>query len=149
MQGLFNWLPSAAGSGETVDVVNKKFWIYWAISAPLTAATIVGWAIWWRYEMRRYPTDPSDNTAAAPAGFAAQIMETLGWTAGDVNPPPVAKRKLDNWVFGGRRRQSKLGIDGNPDVDPADLLMDTEAGAVRSPITSPKSPLRTSTQTSP
>jgi glutamate-1-semialdehyde 2,1-aminomutase len=148
MQGLFNWEPGTTDSGGEVDVVNDKFWIYWAISAPLTVITITGWAIWWRIEMNRYPKDPSDE-AVPPAGFAAQIMETLGWTPSDVNPPPTEKNRIDNWVFGGRRRRSKLGVDGNPEVDPADLLMEAEAGAAQSPVTSPKSPLRTSNQLFP
>jgi hypothetical protein len=144
MQGLFNWEPGTTSSGEKEDVVNKRFWIYWAITAPLTFVTIVGWAIWWKFEMKRYPKDADD--AAAPAGFAAQIMETLGWGANDVKQPPSEKKRHDNWVFGGRRRPSKLGVDGNPDGNEDNLFLDTEAGATRSPVVSPKSPLDTTNQ---
>jgi hypothetical protein len=137
MQGLFNWEPSAAGDGDApVKVVNSRFWIYWATALPLTAVTLIGWAIWWRIEMRRYP-DEEGEKASAPPGFAAQIMETLGWQPADVVPAATEKRMRDNFVFGGRRRQSKLGVDGNPSESE---IIQAEAGARQSPYVSPKSP---------
>ena len=133
MQGLFNWESTASdGEGDDLDVVSPKFWIYWVTAIPLTLVTLIGWAIWWRYEIKRYPDDPEDH-APAPPGFVTQLMETLGWSAADIQPTPE-KRQRDTWVFGGQRRQSKLGNESSE-------ILDAEAAAaMRSPYTTPKSP---------
>ena len=135
MQGLFNWESTASDEGGDLQVVSPKFWIYWATAIPLTLATLIGWAIWWRIEIRRYPDDPEDNVPAPP-GFVTQLMETLGWSAADIASTPE-KRQRDTWVFGGRRRQSKLTLESSE-------IIDAEAAATRSPFTSPKSPLQPS-----
>lgn len=132
MQGLFNWEPGSGGAdGPAPPVVSKKFWIYWVVAVPLTALTLVGWAIWWRIEVKRYPDDPDDKSNLPP-GFVASIMETMGWKPSDV--APAAKVHHDHFVFGGRRRASKLGVDGNPSLM---SVVDAEAGA----FASPKSPV--------
>jgi hypothetical protein len=38
---LFNW---DAGPGETVVIA--RFWIYWAVTVPLTLVTIASWLLW-------------------------------------------------------------------------------------------------------
>jgi hypothetical protein len=145
MQGLFNWEPSGGGdSDEPLDVVSSRFWIYWATAVPLTILTLVGWAIWWRVEMRRYP-DEEGEQKPAPPGFAKQIMETLGLQPADVTPAP-RERKRDTFVFGGRRRAEKMGVDGNPTESE---ILQAEAGALRSPHVSPKSPLESTNRPFP
>lgn len=146
MQGLFNWIPTTDDDGNRVNVVNDKFWIYWAISVPLTIITLIGWGLWWRVEMKRYPKDESEkeDEPKTPPGWIAQMMETLGWTKDEVIPPPEKRpRKSHSWVFGGVRRKSKLGVDGNPTSLSTNMLADTEAGAGQSPLelVSPKSQL--------
>lgn len=48
---MFNWR-----FGEDSNVA-KDFWIYWAIAVPLTIVTISGWALWWKFEKRRFERD--------------------------------------------------------------------------------------------
>ena len=100
----------------------------------------------WRYEMKRYPDSDEDKPVDPPPGFVSQIMETLGWKASDVTQTQSTKRKRDNFIFGGRRRQSKMGIDGNP--SPGEVT-DAEAGAPESPFLSTKSPLHASNRPFP
>jgi len=88
--------------------------------------------------MKRYPDDPEDNPPTPP-GFVAQIMETLGWSAAQAAEADIAstqERRQREWVFGGRRRHSKLGIETS-----ASDILDAEASALRGPITSPKTAL--------
>lgn len=143
MQGLFNWIPTTDVNGNVVNVVNDKFWIYWAISVPLTIITLIGWGFWWRVEMERYPKDETEKEELkTPPGWIAQMMETLGWSKDEVFPPSQTEpRKSHSWVFGGVRRKSKLGVDGNPLSLSMNQLADTEAGTTQSPLelVSPKS----------
>ncbi|KIX02237.1 uncharacterized protein Z518_08176 [Rhinocladiella mackenziei CBS 650.93] len=43
-------------NGQT-HTVSPQFWIYWAVTIPLTIVTLAGWAIWWRVEQRRFDFD--------------------------------------------------------------------------------------------
>ena len=45
---LFQWTASTDG-----QVVSKRFWVYWAVTVPLTLATLLAWAVWTRRETRR------------------------------------------------------------------------------------------------
>jgi hypothetical protein len=47
---MFQWQPSGGADG----VISDKFWIYWAIAIPLTALTVIGWGVWWRWELNQY-----------------------------------------------------------------------------------------------
>lgn len=37
---MFNWQAGGTGSEKTLS---SKFWVYWAVAAPLTAAVMFGW----------------------------------------------------------------------------------------------------------
>ena len=55
---MFNWQYSEGrtdGQSPGGAVVSTRFWLYWAIAVPLTLATLMGWGVWWRVEMRRNP----------------------------------------------------------------------------------------------
>lgn len=95
--------------------------------------------------MKRYPDSEDDKLSPPPPGFVDQIKETLGWRTADI-VRPEDKKKRDTFVFGGRRRQSKFGVDGNPSTSD---LFDTEAGAMQGHFSSPKSPADTSQQPFP
>ncbi|KIW09022.1 hypothetical protein, variant [Verruconis gallopava] len=77
IQGIFNWVPGTTDNGEKIDVVSDYFWIYWAISVPLTVITILGWAVWWRYELKRYPLDSASETKPW-ADHTTRLVERLG-----------------------------------------------------------------------
>ena len=42
---LFNWQAERQS-----DVVNSRFWIYWAVTVPGTLAVLVAWRFWWQFE---------------------------------------------------------------------------------------------------
>lgn len=49
---MFDWQYESNSGGTTL--LSNRFWIYWVVSIPLTMITLVGWAVWWKIEMRRY-----------------------------------------------------------------------------------------------
>jgi hypothetical protein len=49
---MFNW------QGKNPDaVVSSKFWIYWAVTLPLTVIVALSWRLWWSWEKRHYDRD--------------------------------------------------------------------------------------------
>lgn len=61
---MFNWqISSGNGSSITASndntMVTSNFWIYWAVSVPLTLVVLLAWRLWWHYEksyyQRKYP----------------------------------------------------------------------------------------------
>lgn len=70
---MFNWEDQ--GSDRTVS---SKFWIYWAVAAPLTVMTLGGWGLWWNFEKHRYD----------------EHLESTVKRAGEVKPPPWWQRLL-------------------------------------------------------
>lgn len=52
---MFQWQSNSGGDGEqSSEIVSDKFWIYWAATVPLTALTVLGWGVWWRWELKEY-----------------------------------------------------------------------------------------------
>lgn len=49
---MFSWSQSSSSDGTSV--VSNKFWIYWAVTIPLTLATIIIWRLWWLWQERSY-----------------------------------------------------------------------------------------------
>ncbi|KAF2232597.1 hypothetical protein EV356DRAFT_505127 [Viridothelium virens] len=47
---FFNYAPGSEGEPEAF-MVSQRFWLYWAVSVPLTGATMGLWYLW----MRLYP----------------------------------------------------------------------------------------------
>ncbi|KAF2834533.1 hypothetical protein M501DRAFT_922224, partial [Patellaria atrata CBS 101060] len=41
---IFKW-----DANEASGVISARFWIYWAITVPLTLLTFVTWGLWMRY----------------------------------------------------------------------------------------------------
>jgi hypothetical protein len=41
---MFDW----ESNGK--DTISPNFWIYWAVSIPLTLITAGGWRVWWHYQ---------------------------------------------------------------------------------------------------
>ncbi|KAK0725499.1 hypothetical protein B0H67DRAFT_598733 [Lasiosphaeris hirsuta] len=55
---MFNWQTSTSnGSPEEAageSAVTPSFWIYWAVTIPLTLFIMVGWWVWWQYQRQYY-----------------------------------------------------------------------------------------------
>lgn len=54
--GMFEWQSSTVGGDDNVPErsVSPDFWIYWAVTIPLTLITLAGWATWWKIEEQRF-----------------------------------------------------------------------------------------------
>ena len=46
---LFQWRPTTVGESS----MGEQFWVYWAVSVPLTVLTVAFCAVWTRRQMRR------------------------------------------------------------------------------------------------
>ena len=68
---MFSW--SGGTSQDSSEVVSHRFWIYWAITIPLTALTIIIWRVWWIWQERGYQKDVKE--AVGEAGNAAEVDE--------------------------------------------------------------------------
>ena len=42
---FFNFSPKTGGQGETPQVADN-FWIYWAVTAPITIVVVIAWLLW-------------------------------------------------------------------------------------------------------
>ncbi|GAP82627.2 hypothetical protein SAMD00023353_0101590 [Rosellinia necatrix] len=65
--GLFDW----QGGGM---VVSDMFWVYWALSVPLTILVGVGWRVWWSFEKKRFDKDVNAEIKASSGNG-----EISGW----------------------------------------------------------------------
>jgi len=52
---MFSWSSSDSSSSNSTDpMVSTKFWIYWAVTIPLTLFVMFLWRIWWLWQERIY-----------------------------------------------------------------------------------------------
>lgn len=62
--GIFNWQPDDSSGGGTA-VVSYDFWVYWALTIPLTILILVLWRAWWvgqdRYFRKHLSKDLSEE----------------------------------------------------------------------------------------
>lgn len=114
---MFAWPHKGDGSGTSgggsqVSVVSNWFWLYWAVTIPLTIVTLGGWGIWWMLEMRRFKKSyaealgEAEDPTSAPVG-ATKSLEDEGQPLVTVNSirgqesisrevrARVTRRKLD------------------------------------------------------
>lgn len=101
---MFDWqhggdaaISASGGSGDrNGGLLSDQFWIYWAVSVPLTMLTLVGWAVWWKIEIGRYQQsfadamDESDGAVVKPANGGestfASIYRKIRQMRWDVRP---------------------------------------------------------------
>ncbi|ETS79631.1 hypothetical protein PFICI_09484 [Pestalotiopsis fici W106-1] len=51
---MFDWSSSESTDSDSPQVVASTFWIYWAVSVPLTLLILVAFRLWWRRQKDRY-----------------------------------------------------------------------------------------------
>ncbi|KAF7509919.1 hypothetical protein GJ744_007233 [Endocarpon pusillum] len=66
---MFQWIPGDNNSGsdssgssntgpqdnkDNSRIVSKWFWIYWAVTVPLTLIIVISWVIWYKWMDKRY-----------------------------------------------------------------------------------------------
>ncbi|TVY51394.1 hypothetical protein LCER1_G005876 [Lachnellula cervina] len=57
---MFDWSSSSSSAADNTDTVSKKFWIYWAVTIPLTLLVMILWRLWWLWQERLYQREVSE-----------------------------------------------------------------------------------------
>jgi hypothetical protein len=58
---MFDW--SASGTSAEADnpkTVSQKFWIYWAVTIPLTLLVMILWRLCWLWQERLYQREVNE-----------------------------------------------------------------------------------------
>ncbi len=76
---MFNWQTSASSSGSDGHL-SSYFWVYWAVTLPLTLVTLGGWYVWYRYADKQW-------------------HETLNGTLSQGGKPVVVENQPKPWVI--------------------------------------------------
>jgi hypothetical protein len=81
---MFSWSQSSSQSGAS-SVVSNRFWIYWAVTIPLTVLVIIIWRVWWLWQERSYqdevkeavgnPDFESQTTSSATANYVPRCSK--------------------------------------------------------------------------
>jgi len=53
---MFNWEASASDKSSS-HVVSSYFWVYWAVTVPLTLIVAFSWRLWWNWEKHNFDRD--------------------------------------------------------------------------------------------
>lgn len=72
---VFDWQASSEDGSSDHSVVSSRFWIYWVVSVPLTAATLLGWRLWWKRQKVHYAMEYPQALRAAGEGKCARVKE--------------------------------------------------------------------------
>ncbi|KAF3011359.1 hypothetical protein E8E14_008126 [Neopestalotiopsis sp. 37M] len=78
--GMFEWKsssPDTDGAGAESSSISPDFWMYWAVTIPLTVITLAGWGAWWEFEKRRFD-DKSPVKNRPSDDFQAPGVEKSG-----------------------------------------------------------------------
>ncbi|EME79351.1 uncharacterized protein MYCFIDRAFT_212197 [Pseudocercospora fijiensis CIRAD86] len=54
------------GENSEESNVSPDFWVYWAVTIPLTIFTIAGWGVWWKFEEHRFDRDVQQAVSDRP-----------------------------------------------------------------------------------
>jgi O-antigen/teichoic acid export membrane protein len=65
---LFNWDAEAWS-----EVAKPRFWIYWAITVPLTIMTITTWQLWQRWRDRKNVKLDAEARERADSGAKKEV----------------------------------------------------------------------------
>ncbi|KAF2096114.1 hypothetical protein NA57DRAFT_78886 [Rhizodiscina lignyota] len=93
--GMFAWRfdnGTSANGTENSSTVSNQFWIYWATALPLTAVTLIGWALWWQVEMRVF------RKAFAEALDEAETVPAVGGTAEEGDVKLDRRKRRPAWL---------------------------------------------------
>ncbi|KAK3376343.1 hypothetical protein B0T24DRAFT_525754 [Lasiosphaeria ovina] len=82
---MFDWQAGSSsssspdGGGPDGSVV-RAFWIYWAVSVPLTILVLVGWRVWWHHQRSQYARQYQHRTQTKEGSeIALEAKPKKGW----------------------------------------------------------------------
>ena len=71
---LFQWDTKTVGHSG----VSRQFWVYWAVTLPLTFVTVLLWLAWMRLQMRRHHARQLEGQAALDRELATPHQSSQG-----------------------------------------------------------------------
>jgi hypothetical protein len=123
---MFDWLapsddeaptstsaPDADDGGD--DILSRLFWVYWAISVPLTLFIIFVWRAWWVSQDRYFRRHLSQ-----------ELSEERYWTS-DGKPRHLDRTFFHDFFYLSARRDEKVHDDGGFSRAPPSELKSTGA----------------------
>jgi hypothetical protein len=87
---MFDWQASYSSP----QTISSSFWIYWAVTIPLTLIVAISWRLWWKWEKRNFDRDvrieiedieepkPWDSSKSAPTNQYEQSDGVQGLKEG-------------------------------------------------------------------
>ena len=110
---MFDWSDGNGGAGSH-NTLSGKFWIFWAVTGPLTALTMTGWYVWYRHADKKWQIslDQVNNRAARSVNFADREgyvgTKNQEWRESNVHQ---SKGLRSHWLAEiGRRRHSETSV---------------------------------------
>lgn len=76
--GMFSWQSTSGAEATSRSSVSPDFWVYWAVTVPLTIVTLTGWAVWWKFEKYRFDRDVQHAIQEQPRRSVFEEV-TLPW----------------------------------------------------------------------
>ncbi|KAK0713442.1 hypothetical protein B0T26DRAFT_753549 [Lasiosphaeria miniovina] len=82
---MFDWQagstsPSSPDGGGLDGYVVRAFWVYWAVSVPLTILVLVGWRVWWHHQRSQYARQYQHRTQTKEGSkIASEAKLKKGW----------------------------------------------------------------------
>lgn len=66
---MFQWQPNGGNGDQSSQTVSDKIWIYPATAIPLTVVTVVGWGVWWWWELKKYDKAMDDHVSVVLSNY--------------------------------------------------------------------------------
>ena len=86
---MFDWSPS--GKPGSDRIVSSKFWLFWAITVPLTLATLAGWLLWFKHANKKFDQEMERFHLENNTRKASVYPQThLGWVRSSLNTAGIA-----------------------------------------------------------
>ncbi|KAH6662103.1 hypothetical protein B0J14DRAFT_310194 [Halenospora varia] len=90
---MFSWSSSNNNADDTTksnpSTVSPNFWIYWAVTIPLTLITVAVWRVWWLWQERKYQEQVNKAAVGETEAKGDQPPPRRDWdatTVRSVNP---------------------------------------------------------------
>lgn len=84
------------------STISNLFWVYWAVSIPLTILVAIGWRVWWSLEKKRFDRDVNAEINAVDSGDGNG--EDRSMNSEDLYMVPPRRRSPFRTLLGKKRK---------------------------------------------
>lgn len=116
---MFDWSSENSTSGSGRDTLSKQFWVFWAVSVPLTVATIGGWYIWYTHADKKWQR---------------RLDEANRREDKRTDAPDSANSESEWWVSDGQGSSLQRGSEQEHESEPAGQQLSQLSNGLRSRI---------------